>query len=97
MSKNGLRKISAVILGCGNRGQVYAEYSLHTPNELEIVAVIDINPRVLESARVKYGLSEQRAFRSLDAFLEFFSADFAAFFASSSAAFAFLSRSSGLT
>ena len=70
MGENGLKKISAVILGCGNRGQAYADYSIYTPEELEIVAVIDINAHALENAMAKYHVSPQNAFKSLDEFLK---------------------------
>ena len=38
-----MRKIKMAVVGYGNRGQVYADYSLDEPNELEIVEIIDPN------------------------------------------------------
>ena len=39
-----MRKLKAVMLGCGERSTRYAEYSLKKPEELEIIASIYINP-----------------------------------------------------
>ena len=43
-----LKQIKAVIVGYGNRGQVYADYSLDRPEELSVVAVVDPNEFKLE-------------------------------------------------
>lgn len=50
------------VVGYGNRGQIYADYSLDEPNELEVVAVIDPNEYKLQVARERYGLSEEQVF-----------------------------------
>ena len=65
-----MKKITAVVLGCGNRGQAYADYALHSPEELEIVGVIDVNKQALDWAKEKYGVRADMAFSSLDEFLE---------------------------
>ncbi|MBQ7373488.1 MAG: Gfo/Idh/MocA family oxidoreductase [Clostridia bacterium] len=57
-----MRKIKIAIVGYGNRGQVYADYSLDEPNEVEIVAVIDPNVYKLQVARDRYSLSEGQTF-----------------------------------
>ena len=58
----GMKKIKIAILGYGNRGQVYADYSLDEPEEVEVVAVIDPNPYKLETAKERYALSDGQVF-----------------------------------
>lgn len=53
--KNALLKKRAVIVGYGNRGQVYAGYALSNPNELEIAAVVDVNEFRLKEAKRNTG------------------------------------------
>lgn len=67
--KMTIKKIKAVIVGYGNRGQVYADYSLDCPEELEIIGIVDPNPFKLNEAKERYGLSDNALFNSLDAFL----------------------------
>ena len=42
-NKMTIKKLKAVVVGYGNRGQVYADYSLDCPDELGIAAVVDPN------------------------------------------------------
>lgn len=65
-----MKKVTAVVLGCGNRGQAYADYALHNPEELEIIGVIDISKQALDWAQQKYAVREDMAFLSLDEFLK---------------------------
>ena len=61
-----LKQIKAVIVGYGNRGQVYADYSLDRPEELSVVAVVDPNEFKLEEAKKRYSLSSDRLFGSFE-------------------------------
>ncbi len=65
-----MKKLKAVLVGAGNRGQVYCDYSFSCPDELEIVSVVDINEFRLQEVAQKYGLSENRAFLSVEDFLK---------------------------
>ncbi len=65
-----MKQIKTVVVGCGNRGQVYADYSLQSPNDLKIVGVVDINPTKLKEAQERYGLPDEAAFDSLESFLQ---------------------------
>ena len=65
-----LKQIKAVIVGYGNRGQVYADYSLDRPEELSVVAVVDPNEFKLEEAKKRYSLSSDRLFGSFEEFLK---------------------------
>ena len=59
-----MKKIKLAIVGYGNRGQVYADYSLDEPNEAEVVAVIDPNEYKLKVAKERYGMSDGQLFTS---------------------------------
>lgn len=65
-----MKKIKAVLLGCGDRGMRYSAYSVTAPEELEIVAAIDVNPLKLKEAKEKYSIPEDMLFLSLDEFLK---------------------------
>ena len=64
-----MKKLKAAVVGCGNRGCVYADYALVAPNELEIVAVVDVNELAVADAKKRYSIPEDRAFLTLDGFL----------------------------
>ena len=53
-----MKKIKAAVLGCGDRGCIYADYALRNPDELEIVAVADTDVLHREQARARSGGSE---------------------------------------
>ena len=65
-----MKKIKVALLGCGDRGCIYADYSLRNPDDMEIVAVVDNVPLKKETARVRYSLPEELAFDSVEAFVE---------------------------
>ncbi len=65
-----MRQIKAVVVGYGNRGQVYADYSLQSSDNFKIVGVVDINPQKLKEAKERYGLPDEALFESLDEFLK---------------------------
>lgn len=59
-----MRKIRIAVVGYGNRGQVYADYSLVEPQEVEVAAVVDPNAYKLQVAQARYGLPEKALFTS---------------------------------
>ena len=65
-----MKKLKAALLGAGNRGQIYCDYALTCPEELEIVSVIDINPFKMNEAGDKYGIKKEMRFLSLDEFIK---------------------------
>ena len=65
-----MKKLKVVLLGAGNRGQVYCDYSLIHPEELEIIAVIDVNPFKMKEAADKYSVAANMRFTDLDSFIE---------------------------
>ena len=63
--KMTIEKLKAVIVGYGNRGQVYADYSLDCPEQLEIIGIVDPNPFKLNEAKERYGLSDNALFTQI--------------------------------
>ena len=57
-----MRRLSAVVIGYGNRGATYAGYAAKHPEELEIVAVADHAPNRLEYAAKLHNLSGNQLF-----------------------------------
>ncbi len=64
-----MKKITAVLVGAGNRCCVYADYSLDEPQELEIVAVVEPLPLRLHEAGERYGIAPERRFADVESFL----------------------------
>lgn len=64
-----IKKLHAVVVGYGNRGQVYADYSLDEPEEFGIAAVVDPNEYKLQEAKKRYGLEDTCLFHNFAEFL----------------------------
>ena len=64
-----MKKKTCAILGYGDRSSKYSKYALDYPEELEVVAVIDISKHKLDLAKETFNLSEDKLFNSLDDFL----------------------------
>lgn len=64
-----MKKIKAAVLGCGDRGCIYADYALRNPEDMEIVAVADLNALHREEARNRYSLPPERAFDGVESFV----------------------------
>lgn len=65
-----MKQIRAVLLGCGDRGNVYASYAQKAPMELKIISVIDVDPVALKTTGDLYGIAEDFRFSNLDDFLQ---------------------------
>lgn len=65
-----MRKIKAVIVGYGNRGSVYADYSLEDNTNFQVAGVVEPNLFRLQTAKERYGLSDDRLYTSLARFVE---------------------------
>ena len=65
-----MKKLKVALVGAGNRGQVYCDYALSTPNEMEVVAVVDVNPFKLNEAADKYTVKPEFRFTNLDEFID---------------------------
>lgn len=65
-----MKKLTAALIGAGNRGCVYSDYSLNCPDELEIVAVVEPNDIRRAEAGERYQIPQENRFTDLDAFLD---------------------------
>ena len=59
MAGNEYRQITGIIVGCGNRGQNYAEYARHFPERFRLVAVADPRAVVREKLQKRYSIEEK--------------------------------------
>lgn len=57
-----LRPVTAIVIGAGARGTVYASYSEQYPASLKIVGVSDINPVRRQQMADAYGISPEHQF-----------------------------------
>ncbi len=64
-----MKQLTAALVGAGNRGCVYADYSLDEPGELKIIAVVDPDDIHREEAGDRYSLPASMRFSDLDDFL----------------------------
>lgn len=58
-----MKKLTAVVLGYGKRGSIYASYALSHPEELEIVAVAEAAEGKRSTAGMRHGLSADHLHR----------------------------------
>jgi predicted dehydrogenase len=65
-----MKQLKAVLVGFGNRGGIYADYSLKFPEQLKIVGVVEVNPYRLKNAKERYGLADNQVFDNIDDFLK---------------------------
>ena len=65
-----MKKLTAALVGAGNRGCIYADYSILQPDELAVVAVVEPNSIRRGEAAKRYGIKDVYAFETLDDFLE---------------------------
>ncbi len=64
-----MKKQLCALVGAGNRGTVYCDYSLSCPQELQVVAVVEPDDLRRAQAQQRYGIDEKRAFSSLQDFI----------------------------
>lgn len=60
---------NVILVGAGNRGQCYCDYSLYYPEEMKVIAVCDVNELHLKEVADKYGVAENMRFIDLDELL----------------------------
>ncbi len=65
-----MQPITAVIIGAGSRGNVYASYAEKYPQELKITALADRDPQRRNSMAVKHDIPENRCFDSWESLLK---------------------------
>ena len=57
-----MKKLTAVVLGYGMRGSIYAKYAVDHPDEIEIVAVAEPNDSRRNNAKKLHNLSDDKLF-----------------------------------
>ena len=62
-----MKKLSAVVVGYGQRGSIYASYATQYPEDLEIVGVADANPVRRETAKQRHNIPDDRLFSDWEA------------------------------
>ena len=61
-----MKQIKAIVVGFGDRGSIYASYSLEHPDELQIIAVVDPKKNRLDLAKETYHLKDEQLYTDLD-------------------------------
>ncbi len=64
-----MKQITCALLGYGDRTSRYAEYAVAHPEELKVVAVVDVLQHKVAAAKQKFNLTDRQTFDCLDAFL----------------------------
>ncbi len=64
------KQISVVLLGAGNRADVYASVSLESPQKLKVVGIVDPDPVRRELMRNKYNVSSDNCFENVYEFVK---------------------------
>ena len=64
------KQISAVLLGAGNRADVYASTSIKFPEKLKVVGIVDPDPVRRELMRSKYEVSPENCFENVYEFVK---------------------------
>ena len=54
--------LNAVIIGCGGRGQIFAEYAKQNPDEMKVVAIAEKKDFIREKMKKEYGLEDNYIF-----------------------------------
>ena len=57
-----MKTVTAVIMGFGDRGQIYASYALKHPEEFKIVGIVDPDPVKIAKAKKLYGIADENCF-----------------------------------
>lgn len=64
-----MKKLKVALVGCGDRGNVYASHALRHPDEMEITAVVDVDPVALNVTGDKFKIAANRRYLNIDDFI----------------------------
>ena len=64
------RQISVVLVGAGNRADIYASLSFKAPEKMKVVGIVDPDPVRRELMRSKYGVPHENCFNTVYEFVE---------------------------
>lgn len=59
------KTLTAIIVGCGHRGRLYAQYALEYPDELKIVAIVDPDDHVRKLTQDMFNVPDEMCFRDM--------------------------------
>ena len=59
-------KITALIVGCGNRATTYADHALRYPDKFKVVGIVDPDDHTVEIYKEKYGVPNEMCFRNIE-------------------------------
>ncbi|MEE1042482.1 MAG: Gfo/Idh/MocA family oxidoreductase [Clostridia bacterium] len=65
-----MKQISVVLVGAGNRANVYAELALRKPEMLRVVGIVDPDPVRTKIIRERYSVPTENCFSSVDEFVK---------------------------
>ena len=65
-----MKKIKVVLVGAGNRADVYASYSLVAPEKMEVVGIVDPDPVRRGIMAKKYSVCEENLFSDVSEFVQ---------------------------
>ena len=65
-----MKTINAALIGCGNRGQSYSDYTFSHPDEFQVVSVVDTSATALEFAKNRYSVKQENVFSCTDDFIK---------------------------
>lgn len=65
-----MKKIKAVLVGAGNRGNIYANFALTNSDEMTLIAVVDPNPIHRNEVADKHKISSDMRFASISEFVK---------------------------
>lgn len=57
------KPVTAILVGAGHRGNIYAQYAIYNPRELKIVGVADNNTARRKKIAIEHGLSPHQCFK----------------------------------
>ena len=62
--------LNAVIVGCGGRGQIFAEYAKQYPNEMKVLAIAEKKDFLREKMKKEYGIEDKYIFSDYNSLFE---------------------------
>lgn len=64
-----MNPVKVVLVGAGNRGNVYCRYALENPKRMQVVGVVEPNAIRRNKAKKVYGIADQHCYSALTDFL----------------------------
>lgn len=65
-----MQPVKVVLVGSGNRGNIYCKHAIKHPNRMKVVGVVEPDLVRREKAKNKYNIPSEHCFESLESFLD---------------------------